>query len=119
MEYVLKNKKENMYLGDFDKIEKNISNAKIFKRKEASEKLNELANREEWLLSVIHKTDKILTEDEKIMNIIHKNHKHEFLKIVDKNKRARKRANAQVYISLLFFILSLAYFIYSVICFVR
>ena len=33
MEYVLKNKKENMYLGDFDKIEKNISNAKIFKRK--------------------------------------------------------------------------------------
>ncbi len=118
MEYVLKNKKKDMYMGKNNKLENVKENAIIFNRKDASEQLKKLSNPEEWELSVIRTSTK-LTEDEKIMNIIHNNHKKEYDKIIKSYKKKKRNTTIFFGISLIFFLFSLGYFIWVVINYVR
>ena len=110
MEYVLKNKKKDMYIGTNNKFVKEKTQAVILDRKGVSEKLKTVQNPDEWELMVIHDKDK-LTEDDKILNMIHMNHKKEYEKELKKIIKDIKLSNTIFIISLIFFIISLCYFI--------
>ena len=110
MEYILKNKKKDMYIGTNNKFVKEKTQAVILDRKRGSEKLKTLPNPEEWELTVIHEKDK-LTEDDKILNMIHINHKKEYEKELKKRIKDIKLSNTIFIISLIFFIISFCYFI--------
>lgn len=118
MEYILRNKKVNMYVGETDVFEPLKENAKMFKRKEANEKLKTLPTREDWELLVVRDDVKI-TEDEKLMNIIHENHKKEYDKIFKKYCKEIRDTNIFFAISVMFFLFSLGYFIWVIINYVR
>ena len=68
MEYILKNKKKDMYVGTNNKFVKEKTQAVILDRKGVSEKLKTVQNPDEWELMVIHDKDK-LTEDDKIRRL--------------------------------------------------
>lgn len=110
MEYILKNKKKDMYIGKNNKFVKEKTQAVILDRKGVSEKLKTVQNPDEWELMVIHDKDK-LTEDDKILNMIHTNHKKEYEKELKKRIKDIKLSNTIFIISLIFFIISFCYFI--------
>ena len=110
MEYILKNKKKDMYIGKNNKFVKEKTQAVILDRKGVSEKLKTVQNPDEWELMVIHDKDK-LTEDDKILNMIHINHKKEYEKELKKRIKDIKLSNTIFIISLIFFIISFRYFI--------
>lgn len=118
MEYILRNKKVDVYVGETDVFEHLKGNAKMFKRKEANEKLKTLPTREDWEMLVVRDGDE-LTEDEKIMNIIHENHIKEYDKIFKKYCKERRDTNIFFAISVMFFLFSLGYFTWVIINYVR
>lgn len=118
MEYVLRNKRFNTYIGETDVFENTKDKAKLFKRKEANEKLKTLQPSEEWELSVVRNINE-LSEDEKMMNIIHANHKREYDKIMKSYKKKKRDTNIFFGISLMFFLFALCYFTWVVINYVR
>lgn len=109
MEYILRNKKVDVYVGETDVFEPLKENAKMFKRKEANEKLKTLPIREDWELLVIRDGVK-LTEDEKIMKFINDNHEKAYNQIVKKQNKQIRDTNIFFAISVMFFLFAVGYF---------